>query len=133
MKKLFIKFGASLAPFAPLVALAAPSAEFSEAKGYLGGLTDFINTTIIPLIFVVGIVVFIFGMYLYFIQGGADDEKRNKGKQLLLWSLIGFVLMISVVGIINLLGNSAGFTGDTELPTPTIDINVGGTAGGGGE
>lgn len=127
MKKFIAKLGVILAPFSPLVALAA-TADFGDAKSYLTGLTDFINSTIIPLIFVIGIVVFIFGMYLYFIQGGADEEKRNKGKSLLLWSLIGFVLMISVVGIINLLGNSAGFTDDTTLETPKIDINVGGTA-----
>lgn len=124
----------SLMLLLPSISSAATSAKFDEAKGYLTDVTGFINGTIIPLIFTIAIVVFIWGMYLYFIQGGANDDERKKGKSLLLWSLIGFVLMLSVVGIVNLLARSTGFTGETLESLPTVPAlktsGGGGTAGG---
>lgn len=120
LKTKLLLFAVSLlAVLLPLIA-SAGDANFDEASAYLTDFTGFINGTVIPLIFVIAIVVFIWGMYLYFIQGGAKDDEREKGKQLLLWSLIGFVLMLSVVGIVNLLARSTGFTGDTLETLPTV-------------
>ena len=104
----------------PVVAFAqTENFEGNELKAYIGTFTGFINQTIIPAIIALAILVFIWGMFQYFILGAADDEKKGKGKQLMLWGLIGFVVMFSLLGIIQLLVKATGLNGgniDTLIP-----------------
>ena len=81
----------------------------------------FVNGYIIPLIMVAAVLVFMWGMFQYFILGGTSDEKREKGKQLLIWGIIGFVLMLSIQGIVMLFADSLGF-GGTITPPSTFKI-----------
>jgi len=76
----------------------------------------FINDYLIPLIFAIAFIVFLWFIFLYFIAGGADEEKRAKGKQFLMWSIIGFVLMFSLWGIIALIRSSIGLDGAGQTP-----------------
>lgn len=73
-----------------------------------------LNAKIInPLIefaFIIALVVFLFGV-MEFIRGAASEEKRSKGKQHMLWGLVGFIVMFGVFGIINLLVNTFGIRG----------------------
>ena len=108
----------------PSIALAAGSFTGGDLPTYLGGMIDFVNKTVIPLIIALAILIFIWGMFQYFILGAADDEKKGAGKQLMLWGLIGFVVMFSLVGIINLLVNAVGLNNNGSLVTPTIPFNV---------
>ena len=62
-----------------------------------------INNVAVPLVFALAFIVFIWGIFQYFIQGGHDEEKRESGKQLMLWGLIGFFVMISVWGLVHIL------------------------------
>jgi len=121
MKKSFLYTlpAASLA-LAPTVASAAQY--FGEVDNLFTRATGFIDNILIPLLFTIALLVFLYGMYIYFIQGGASETDREKGRQLLLWSIIGFVLMVSIWGIVNML--SQGIFGNTTAPdipgTPTV-------------
>ncbi|MEK9161024.1 MAG: pilin [Patescibacteria group bacterium] len=72
----------------------------------------FIDSVLVPLIFSVAFIIFLWGVFRFFIAGGEDKEKREEGKKFVLWGVIGFVLMFSLWGIVNLIINSLGF--DTE-------------------
>lgn len=61
---------------------------------------------IIPFIFTVLFVVFAWGMFYYVIAGGHDEEAREKGKALLLYGLIGFVVLIMFWSLANFIGAS---------------------------
>ena len=111
MKKIGARLGASLAFLAPAVALA----QFGEVNTFFGNITSFINDILIPLVFAVALLMFIFGMYRYFIQGGADEDSREKGKGLMIWAIVGFILMVSVFGIVNLIAGGLGFSDDQEI------------------
>jgi len=95
---------------------------FGPIDAFFTNINTFINTTLIPLVFGVALLFFIYGMFRYFIQGGASEDDRNKGKQLIIWSIIGFVLMVSIWGIVNAI--SSGLFGTSRPPTlpgtPTI-------------
>ena len=52
------------------------------------------GVTLIPMVFALSLLIFIWGMFKFFILGGANDEDRAKGKQLIIWAIIGFVLMV---------------------------------------
>jgi hypothetical protein len=64
---------------------------------------DLINNVGVPIVFALAFIVFIWGIFQYFIAGGHDEEKRDAGKSLMLWGLIGFFVMVSVWGLVNIL------------------------------
>jgi len=72
-------------------------------------ILTFIEAALVPLIFSLAFIFFLWGVFRYFITGANDEEKRKEGKSFVLWSLIGLVLMFSLWGIVNLLVNSLGF------------------------
>lgn len=84
---------------------------------YADSLDDFlfrVNKNILnPLIelgFVIAFVLFLYG-FLQFLRNARSPEKRDKSKQHMLWGVIGFFIMFSVFGIINLLLSTFGITG----------------------
>ncbi len=106
---------------------ALPALAFAQTFGTGGGLTsylksivNFANNVIIPLIIAAAILFFIWGMFQYFILGGADEEKRSKGKQLLIWSVVGLVLMLSIQGIVNMASGAFGFGSSSSIQTPQL-------------
>jgi uncharacterized membrane protein YidH (DUF202 family) len=66
------------------------------------------NTTIIPFIIGIGFLVFVWGMFQFFIAGGSNDESKEKGKSLMIYATLGFILIIVFWGIVNLLAQSTG-------------------------
>lgn len=83
-------------------------------------IITFINTVAVPLVFAVAFIVFLFGVFRYFIVGGANAEKRKEGTQLIVYALIGFAVMIVVWGLVNLIVGTLGFTNNTRPPLPTF-------------
>ena len=90
-------------------------AQFGEIDGFFDSITTFINNVLIPLVFAIALLVFLYGVFKYFIMGGGDSENRKEGTQLMLYAVIGFVLMVSIFGIVNLVANGLGFSDDEEI------------------
>lgn len=61
---------------------------------------------LIPIVFAVLFVVFMWGVFFYIIAGGHDEESREKGKALLLYGLIGFVVLVLFWSFASAIGNS---------------------------
>lgn len=106
MKKSVVFSGVSVLALTPALVMA----QFGEVNTFFGKIIAFINDVLIPLIFAVALLMFIYGMFKYFIAGGADEGNREDGKQLMLYSILGFVLMVSIFGIVNLIANGLGFS-----------------------
>ena len=66
-------------------------------------IIDIIDNVAVPIVFAAAFLVFIYGIFQYFIQGGHDEEKRETGRSLMLYGLIGFFVMVSVWGLVHLL------------------------------
>lgn len=107
-----------------------PTVPGGELGAFLLQFIAIINEILVPLLFALAFFVFLWGIYLYFIQGGANEEQRDKGKQLVIWGFIGFFVMISVWGIINLLLSSFSLNSSARPALPTFD--TGGQAAPGG-
>ena len=98
-----------------MLPLAFASAQLADGGGS-GGLLEgllltiivFSNTVLIPFILGIGFLVFVWGMFQYFIAGGANEESKEKGKSLMIYAILGFLLIIVFWGIINLLAQSTG-------------------------
>jgi hypothetical protein len=81
---------------------------------------DFINNVLVPLVFAVALITFLYGVFKYFIAGGANLEQRQKGTQVIMYSVIGFAVMISVWGIVNLVVGTFGFDNTNRPCLPTF-------------
>ncbi len=107
----------ALATTLALVAL-TPMLAFAQFGGINTFITDiiaFINNVLIPLVFAIALLVFLYGVFDYFILGGGDEGKREEGRKLMLWAIIGFVVMVSIFGIVNLIANGLGFSADQDI------------------
>ena len=96
----------------------------------------FMNTTVIPALFGIAIVIFLWGMAKSFMISGGSEESREKGKSLALWGVLAFVFVLSIWGIANML--VAGFgIGGGQIMCPDYNKNCAsqtsgtGTPGGG--
>ena len=92
----------------------------------ISAFLTFINDYVVGLIFAIAFVMFLWGVFRYFIAGGDSDENHTEGRQFILYAIIGFVLMASIWGIVNLLQASTGIDGGTEPSLPTITTGSGG-------
>lgn len=96
---------------------------FGQVDSFFTRIMGFIDNILIPLLFTLALLFFLYGMFKYFILGGASDDERAKGKQLIIWAIIGFVLMVSIWGIVNMI--AGGLFGASSTPpkipgTPTL-------------
>lgn len=113
--------GALLVPafaFAQATTQSSSKLNLDSLTAVVNELLKFVDTTVVPVIFAIAFIVFIWGMFLYFIAGASSDEQRSKGRKLLLWGLIAFVVMVSIWGLVNLFANTLGFNQDTRPGLP---------------
>lgn len=96
-----------------------------QAQTYFGPIDNlflraagFINTILVPLIFTLALLAFIWGMFQYFILNGDNDTERKKGKALMVSAVVGFVLMVSIWAIVNLV--ASGLTTGLNNSTPRL-------------
>jgi len=76
-------------------------------KILLNYIACLLSKFIVPLIFSLAIVLFIWGIVQYVIN--TDDEaKKKKGKQFMIWGIIGLTIMSSVWGLVRVLGKTFG-------------------------
>ena len=109
----------------PLTAAAQGIAQSSDAGPFqdlLVNILDFSNDVLIPFILGIGFLFFVWGIFKYFIFGGANDEAKEQGKSLIIWATVGFVLIIIFWGVVNLLTESTGLANVQLNNIPEIDV-----------
>ena len=117
MKKALALTSGILAAFAvPLVSF-AQATQLTNIKSVGTFIISTINDVFVPVLFAVAFIVFVWGAFETFIVGAGSEEVKEKGKNLMLWGLIGFFVMVSVWGLVNILTGSVGFGGGTAAPT----------------
>lgn len=80
-----------------------------------------IDGYLIPLVFSIAFLFFIWGIFKYFIAGGDKVESQEAGKKFLMYGLSGFVIIIGIWGIINLLLASLPFNNQTRPDLPKFE------------
>jgi hypothetical protein len=80
-------------------------------QGFLKYLTCIINNSVIPFIFAIAIVMFIWGAVKFFIINSDEEAKREQGKQFMIWGIIALTVMTAVWGLVGILGNTFGIGG----------------------
>lgn len=75
---------------------------------FVGKVNESIVNPLITLMIAIAVVVFLWGVFEFFIAGADNQQKRQQGTRHMLWGLIGFVIMFSVKGIIALIKGTLG-------------------------
>lgn len=79
-----------------------------------------INGVLVPVLFAVSFIVFLYGVAKAYIFSNGDEGAVETGHKIILWGLIGFAAMISVWGLVNVAVNTFGLGGFVAPPpTPT--------------
>lgn len=107
-----------IALFAPLFA-SAQTANLSYFTSLINSISGIINT-LIPIVLALALLMFLWGMFQYFIFGADDEGKRETGRSYMVYALIGLAVMVSVWGIVNLLISIAGVSTGGQVPVPVI-------------
>ena len=111
----------STAPtLAPLTGTAATcslagSPKFQDLLCYITGI---ISNSIIPLLFALAVAFFVWGMVKFFIINSDEEAKREQGKQFMIWGIVALAVMLSVWGLVGILGTTFGVS-SSVLPKVT--------------
>jgi hypothetical protein len=124
------------------LALAVPATAFGGASFDPSWVIAFLQEThriagrAIPLLIGVALLVFVWGVVMFMVSN--DDRARGEGKRRMVWGVIGLFVIVSVWGLVALLGTLLGIRGAT-VTGPETDFgyvptsrNGGGGGGGGG-
>ncbi len=82
-------------------------------------IINVINGVLVPLLFAVSFIVFLYGIARAYIFSVGDPERVKEGHKIILWGLIAFAVMISLWGLVNVVANTFGLQGSFALPQPT--------------
>lgn len=86
-------------------------------EGFVRYLTCILVGSVVPLLFALAFVVFIWGV-VQFIANSSDENKRAQGKQFMVWGLVGLFVMFSIWGLVQLLRKTVDPTaGPLGIPT----------------
>lgn len=85
----------------------AYAAAADVARGFLAKLNDVIIYPLITLMMAVALVIFLYGCFEFIVNAG-NDSARAKGKQHILWGVIGMVIMVSAYAILSIAVGTVG-------------------------
>jgi len=89
-------------------------------QDYSDNILDVINSVLLPLLLGVAFIVFLWGVYKYYIYGAADEASRTEGHQWVLWGLIGFAIIFSFWGLVNMATDTLNLTNDNVPEVPVL-------------
>ena len=129
-KKAVTALALATALFAPVFVSAATNIHITFGSGGIpvGCVSDLcalgaevlyvINFILVPVLFAVAFIVFLYGIAQAYIFSKGDTVKVEKGHTLILWGIVGFAVMLSVWGLVNVVSNTFGLSGTYAPPLP---------------
>ena len=90
------------------------------------GIIGVINTVVVPVIFALAFLYFVWGVakYFFFSPSGKDSFSERggygEGRQFVLWGILGLVVLFSVWGIVKLFGELTGVPQSSAPPVPQL-------------
>lgn len=80
-------------------------------------LVTFINNMLLPFLFGLALLFFVWNSVRFFVIGGNNQEAQESAKRLALYGVGGLVLLVSLWGIVNMLVYGLGwYSEDSVVP-----------------
>lgn len=114
MKKLLFLF-TFLFFIIPVFVFAQGSTTFSD---FIFGPVSTLIRYLIYIVLALALVVFLWGLAKFILKAESAEE-RNKGRQLMIWGLIGLFVMFSVTGLVYFI-REAIFDGGSQFGVPHV-------------
>ena len=95
---------ARITPGALLLLPLIASAQFGGTSSILLIAADLINSLII-IVGAIALLVFLWGLAKFIMKVGGDEKAVADGKRLMIWGLVALFVMVSVWGLVNLIGD----------------------------
>lgn len=96
---------------------------------YSDGIINLINGILVPVLMAVAFIVFLWGVYKYFIYHGANETEKMEGRKYAMWGIVGFVIILSVWGLVRIVSGALGLQLGGSSPTPPTFGTPSGNAG----
>ena len=93
------------------------SVNVSLVQGYSNSILAVINQSLVPVLFAVAFLMFLWGVFKYFIKGATEEKSRIDGRQFVLWSIIGFAVILSVWGLVGVVKSTFNLQGSASVPS----------------
>ncbi|MFZ2072165.1 MAG: pilin [Minisyncoccia bacterium] len=124
MKKKLIALSSLGLTFAPLMVLAQNSGGCAFAQAgtiqkvicTIGNILD----TLIPILIVLGIVYFVWGVVQYVMAD--EEEAKKKGRSRMIYGIIGLVVIVGMWGLVGIITNTFSLSGTTTYTIPSSPI-----------
>lgn len=75
-------------------------------------IVGFVNAVVIPFILGVGFLFFVWNAIRYFVIEGSNEGGREDAKNLAIYSVMAFVIIVIFWGLVNFFAESIGFGGE---------------------
>lgn len=89
-------------------------------KPYSDSIISIINTIFIPVLIAVAFIVFLWGVYKYFIYHGEEESEKMAGRKYAMWGIIGLAVIFSVWALVNILMGALNLQGWEPPPIPKL-------------
>ncbi|MDP2651681.1 MAG: hypothetical protein Q8O94_00915 [bacterium] len=94
-------------------------------EGYASTIIGVINTVLVPTLISIAFITFLWGIYKYFIKGASNEAEKGEGRVFALYGIIGFVILFSVWGIVQIFMGTLNLRATNSPPPPTIFSGTG--------
>ena len=88
---------------------------YMDLQAILTATVTFINSTLIPFLMAIAFFFFIWNAFRYFIIGGSNPDSQEKARSLAIWGILGFVVIVSLWGIVNIFTTSFGLNNSAPV------------------
>lgn len=88
-----------------LITSLLPLAALAQSADSVLIRTNQILKQVIPILLLVGTIVFLWGVITY-LTAGPDEEKQKYGKYLIVYGLVGLFAMVAIWGVVRALTNT---------------------------
>ena len=86
------------------------SVDTTYLRFYYDLVLTVVNSYFVPILIAVAFITVLWGAFKYFIWGAENEQEKADGRKFAMWGIIGFVIIMSVWGIVNIVK-------DTLIPT----------------
>lgn len=135
MKKKLIVLSGLVLGSAPILALAQVGTTGSTSTGcdvsQSGNLFGVICrvgqlfNAVVPVLIALGVVFFVYGVITFVISD--DEEAKTKGRNRIIWGIVGLAVIVGMWGLVNFLRNTFGLNNNTNVQLPTVPIVIPGS------
>ncbi len=94
-----------------------PAFAFAQTRSIqtlFNNIVEVLGSVVLPFLWGIAFLLFVWNAIRYFVFEGASEDGREKAKSLMIWGVTAFVFVSIFWGIINLLTQSSGLTGDEQ-------------------